>query len=53
LISVGALVDLGPGVIRMLFEERIQRSILRMPNRIRDTVERNFGARAAQSISER
>jgi hypothetical protein len=43
LISVGALVDLGPGVIRMLFEDRIQRSILRTPNRIRETVERRFG----------
>jgi hypothetical protein len=53
LVSVGALVDLGPGVIRMLFEQRIQRSILRMPNRIRDTVERNFGGRPAQSLSER
>jgi hypothetical protein len=31
-------------VIRMLFEQRIQRSILRMPNRIRDTVERTYGA---------
>lgn len=42
LVSVGALVNLGPGIIRMLFEQRIQRSILRMPNRIRDTVERTF-----------
>lgn len=42
LVSVGALVNLGPGLIRMLFEQRIQRSILRMPNRIRDTVERTF-----------
>ena len=53
LVAVGALVDLGPGVIRMLFEERIQRSILRMPNRIRETVERNHGAGAAQSLTER
>jgi hypothetical protein len=53
LVAVGALVDLGPGVIRMLFEERIQRSILRMPNRIRDTVEHNYGAPAAQSLTER
>lgn len=51
LVSVGALVNLGPGVIRMLFEERIQRSILRMPNRIRDTVERTFG-RTGTSASE-
>lgn len=43
LVSVGALVNLGPGVIRMLFEDRIQRSILRMPNRIRETVERSYG----------
>jgi hypothetical protein len=47
LVSVGALVNLGPGVIRMLFEQRIQRSILRMPNRIRDTVERTFRSGAA------
>jgi carbon monoxide dehydrogenase subunit G len=53
LVTVGALVDLGPGVIRMLFEERIQRSILRMPNRIRDTVEHNSGNRSAQSLTER
>jgi hypothetical protein len=53
LVSVGALVDLGPGVIRMLFEERIQRSILRTPNRIRDTVERNFRPQPAQPVSER
>jgi hypothetical protein len=46
LVSVGALVNLGPGLIRMLFEERIQRAILRMPNRIRDTVERRPPAAA-------
>jgi hypothetical protein len=43
LVSVGALVNLGPGVIRMLFEQRIVRSILRMPKRIRETVERTYG----------
>jgi hypothetical protein len=47
LVSVGALVNLGPGVIRMLFEQRIQRSILRMAKRIRDTVERTYGAPGA------
>lgn len=51
LVSVGALVDLGPGLIRMLFEQRIQRAILRMPNRIRDTVERTFGPARAESVS--
>lgn len=54
LVSVGALVNLGPGVIRMLFEERITRSILRMPNRIRDTVERTYasvGKKSPGSVS--
>lgn len=51
LVSVGALVNLGPGVIRMLFEERIQRSILRMPNRIRDTVERTYAGVAARNLA--
>jgi hypothetical protein len=44
LVAVGAAVDLGPGLIRMLFESRVQRSILRMPRRIRDTVESPAGA---------
>ena len=51
LVSVGALVNLGPGVIRMLFEKRIARSILRMPNRIRDTVERTYGSVANGSAA--
>ncbi|HVZ33639.1 MAG TPA: SRPBCC family protein, partial [Polyangiaceae bacterium] len=45
LVAVGVLVDLGPGLVRMLFEDRIQRSILRMPKRIRDTVEARKVAR--------
>lgn len=54
LISVGALVNLGPGVIRMLFEDRIQRSILRTPNRIREAVERRFGGGLApESVTVR
>jgi hypothetical protein len=44
LVAVGAAVDLGQGLIRMLFETKIQRSILRMPRRIRDTVESPAGA---------
>lgn len=44
LLAVGAAVDLGQGLIRMMFETRIQRSILRMPRRIRDAVERPSGA---------
>jgi hypothetical protein len=52
LVSVGALVDLGPGLIRMLFEQRVVRAILRMPNRIRDVVERTPGAGASAWASE-
>jgi hypothetical protein len=51
LVSVGALVNLGPGVIRMLFEQRIQRAILRMPKRIRETVERTYGVAPTESVS--
>lgn len=52
LVSVGALVNLGPGMLRMLFEQRIQRSILRMPKRIRDTVERTYTRSVpAESVS--
>lgn len=51
LVSVGALVNLGPGLIRMLFEQRIQRAILRMPNRIRDSVERTFGGASVDPVS--
>lgn len=49
LVSVGALVNLGPGLIRMLFEERIVRAILRMPDRIRQVVERTPGAADASA----
>lgn len=50
LVAVGALVDLGPGLIRMLFEGRIQRSILRMPARIRETVERTYGSSRVAAV---
>jgi ribosome-associated toxin RatA of RatAB toxin-antitoxin module len=51
LVSVGALVNVGPGVIRMLFEQRIQRAIMRMPKRIRDTVERTYRVAPTESVS--
>lgn len=38
LVTVGALVDLGPGLLKMLFEGRVQRAILRLPHRIRDAL---------------
>ena len=53
LVAVGALVNLGPGLIRMLFEERIQRAILRMPNRVRDVIERVPGGPGAAASASR
>jgi 2-methylcitrate dehydratase PrpD len=34
--TVAVALDVGPGVVRMLFEDRIQRTILSTPQKIRD-----------------
>ena len=39
LVTVAAALDLGPGLTRAFFEERVQRSILKTPSRIRSFVE--------------
>lgn len=39
LVTIGTVVNLGPGLIRMLFEGHLQRSILRMPRYVRQVVE--------------
>jgi hypothetical protein len=39
LVTVGVAVDVGPGLVRMLFEERIQRLALETPRHIREWVE--------------
>lgn len=39
LLTVAAMLDLGPGLARMLFQDRIQNAILRAPRKIRDYVE--------------
>ncbi len=39
LVTVAALVDLGPGLARLLFEERVQRMILGTSDRLRTHVE--------------
>jgi hypothetical protein len=39
LVTVAAALDLGPGITRALFEERVQRVILRTPSRIRSYIE--------------
>lgn len=36
LVTVAVALDVGPGVVRMLFEDRIQRTILSTPQKIRD-----------------
>ena len=38
-MTVGVALDLGPGIVRLLFEDHIQRLILATPQRIRDVVE--------------
>jgi hypothetical protein len=39
LVTVAAALDLGPGITRALFEERVQGTILQTPSRIRSFVE--------------
>ena len=39
LLTVAAMLDLGPGLARMLFQDRIQGMILRAPRKIRDYIE--------------
>src|SRR5262249_55052756 len=39
LVTVAAAVDMGPGLARALFEDRVQRTILRAPSRIRAFIE--------------
>jgi hypothetical protein len=39
LVNYGVRVDLGPGLIRLLFEERIRRAALSTPMRVRELVE--------------
>lgn len=39
LVTVAVAVDLGPGLMRSLFEDRIQSTLLRSVSRIRDAVE--------------
>jgi hypothetical protein len=42
LMTVGAALDLGPGLVRMLFEGAVQRAMLAAPHRIREVVEREW-----------
>jgi len=39
LITVAVALDVGPGIVRMLFEEKIQRAILATPRQIKDALE--------------
>jgi carbon monoxide dehydrogenase subunit G len=54
LVTVGVALDLGPGLIRMLFERRIQELMLTTPQRMRDHIERDAAApRVAAAHGER
>lgn len=44
LVMAGTALNLGPGLIRMLFEKRVQGSILRMTRYVREVVEREYPA---------
>jgi Polyketide cyclase / dehydrase and lipid transport len=46
LVTVAVALDVGPGLVRMLFEDRIQRVILSTPRRMRDYFEPRALARA-------
>lgn len=50
LLTWGILVDMGPGLLRDLFEDKVQAVALRVPERVRDVmIERSArGARAAR-----
>jgi hypothetical protein len=39
LVTVAVALDIGPGIARLLFEDRIERMILRSPDKIRSFVE--------------
>jgi hypothetical protein len=45
LVAYGILVDLGPGIVRDLFESRIQASLLTVPERLRAYASLRFRAR--------
>lgn len=53
LVTVAAMLDLGGGVLGMLFEDRIQASLLRVPWRVHRYVDRRLRARRAQSGEQR
>jgi hypothetical protein len=40
LVTYGILVDLGPGIVRALYEERVRAMALTVPQRLREYVER-------------
>lgn len=46
LVTVAVALDVGPGIMRTLFEDRIQRAILATPRHIRDYLEPRALARA-------
>jgi hypothetical protein len=39
LVTVAVALDVGPGLVRLFFEERIQRVILATPRHIKDFIE--------------
>lgn len=52
LITVGAALDVGPGIVRLLFEEKIQKLILATPTRMRDVLESTPPAAARPALAQ-
>jgi hypothetical protein len=52
LLTFACLVDLGPGLARALFEERIRSTILGVPQLVRERVRRASGAGRPAELSE-
>jgi hypothetical protein len=50
LVTVAVALDVGPGLVRTLFEDRIQRVILSTPRHIRDYLEPRALARARAAV---
>ena len=51
LITVGAALDVGPGIVRLLFEDKIQQLILTTPTRMRDVLESAPPAPASPALA--
>jgi hypothetical protein len=50
LVTYGILIDMGPGLLRDLFEDRVRESALTVPDRVRDLLVERRAARSMESL---